>query len=100
MQQIGYRILSIIIIVRLGARVKKNCGFVRFALVELGGHGRVTCWARVIHVNGLVVTFQIEAHDGIEPIARGIHKRRVIDVDRFARRLERKRENAGRALIR
>ncbi len=56
----------------------------------------VTCRARVIHVNGLVVTFQIEAHDGIEPIARGIHKRRVIDVDRFARRLERKRETRKR----
>ena len=34
---------------------------------------------------------QIEAQDGVEPIARGIHKRRVIDVDRFARRIERKR---------
>ena len=31
---------------------------------------RVTCRARVIHVNGPVVTFQIEAHDGIGPIAR------------------------------
>jgi predicted thioesterase len=50
----------------------------------------VTCRARVIHVNGPVVTFQVEAHDEIEPIARGIHRRRVIDVDRFARRLERK----------
>ncbi len=52
----------------------------------------VTCRARVIHVNGPVVTFQVHAHDGSESIARGIHKRRVIDVDRFARRLERKRE--------
>jgi fluoroacetyl-CoA thioesterase len=50
----------------------------------------VTCRARVIHVNGPVVTFQVEAHDEIEPIARGIHRRRIIDVDRFARRLERK----------
>ncbi len=53
----------------------------------------VTCRARVIHVNGPVVTFQVDAHDGSEPIARGIHKRRVIDVDRFARRLERKRDS-------
>jgi fluoroacetyl-CoA thioesterase len=37
------------------------------------------------------VTFQVEAHDGIEVIAKGLHRRRVIDVDRFARRLERKR---------
>ena len=54
----------------------------------------VTCRARVIHVSGPVITFQVEAHDGTEPIARGIHKRRVIDADRFARRLEKKR--AGR----
>jgi fluoroacetyl-CoA thioesterase len=45
----------------------------------------------VIHVDGQVVTFQVEAHDGVEPIARGIHRRRVIDVERFARRVERKR---------
>ncbi len=52
----------------------------------------VTCRARVIHANGPVVTFQVDAHDGVEPIARGIHRRRVIDVDRFARRVARKRQ--------
>jgi len=52
----------------------------------------VVCRARVIHVDGPVVTYQVEAHDGIEPVARGIHKRRVIDADRFARRVERKRK--------
>lgn len=51
----------------------------------------VTCRARVIHSEGTVVTFQVDAHDGIEPLARGIHRRRVIDVDRFARRVARKR---------
>jgi fluoroacetyl-CoA thioesterase len=52
----------------------------------------VVCRARVIHVDGPVVTFQVDAHDGAEPVARGIHKRRVIDVDRFARRVARKRD--------
>jgi fluoroacetyl-CoA thioesterase len=51
----------------------------------------VSCRARVIHVASQVITFQVEAHDGVEPIARGIHRRRVIDVERFARRVERKR---------
>jgi fluoroacetyl-CoA thioesterase len=51
----------------------------------------VTCRARVIHTDGPVVTFQIEAHDGRELVARGLHRRRVIDVDRFARRVARKR---------
>ena len=48
----------------------------------------VVCKARVIHVDGAVVTFQIEAHDGDEVVAKGLHKRRVIDVDRFARRVK------------
>ena len=52
----------------------------------------VICRARVIHVDGPVVTFQVEAHDGIETIAKGLHKRRVIDADRFAGRVRRKRE--------
>ena len=51
----------------------------------------VTFRARVIHTVGPVVTFQVEAHDGVELIAKGLHRRRVIDVDRFARRVERKR---------
>jgi len=41
-----------------------------------------------------VVTFQLEAHDGVDLIARGIHRRRVIDVDRFARRVQRKRADS------
>jgi fluoroacetyl-CoA thioesterase len=51
----------------------------------------VVCRARVIHVDGPVVTFQVDAHDGTEQVARGLHRRRVIDVDRFAKRVARKR---------
>src|SRR5690349_11385188 len=46
---------------------------------------KVTCRARVIHVDGPTVTFQIDAHDEVEPVAKGLHKRRVVQVDRFAR---------------
>jgi fluoroacetyl-CoA thioesterase len=53
----------------------------------------VVCRARVIHTEGPEVTFQIDAHDGTEVVARGIHKRRIIDVDRFARRVAKKRES-------
>lgn len=52
----------------------------------------VTCRSRVIHVAGEVITFHVEAHDGTETVARGIHRRRVIDADRFARRVQRKRD--------
>jgi fluoroacetyl-CoA thioesterase len=57
----------------------------------------VVCRARVIHVVGAVVTFQIEAHDGQEMVARGLHRRRVIDVDRFARRVARKRGDGAKS---
>lgn len=50
----------------------------------------VVCRARVIRSDGPVVTFQVEARDGTEVVARGLHRRRVIDVDRFARRVARK----------
>jgi predicted thioesterase len=50
----------------------------------------VTCRARVIHVDGTTISFQVEANDGIDTIAKGIHRRRVIDVDRFRRRIEKK----------
>jgi fluoroacetyl-CoA thioesterase len=53
----------------------------------------VTCRAKVVLVDGESVTFQVEAHDGVEAVARGIHRRRVIDVDRLRRRVEKK---AGR----
>ena len=56
---------------------------------------QITCRARIIHVDGPVVTFQIEATDGVETIAKGLHRRRVIDVDRFRRRVERKAGRRG-----
>ena len=55
---------------------------------------RVVCRARVIHVDEPVVTFRLEAYEGKEAIARGLHKRRVIDVDRFARRVRKKAEGS------
>ena len=51
----------------------------------------VICRARVIYVEGPVVTFQVEAHDRVDVVARGLHRRRVIDADRFRRRVERKK---------
>src|SRR5881227_577826 len=40
----------------------------------------VICRARVITTDGPVVTFQVDARDGHELVARGLHRRRVIDV--------------------
>ncbi len=53
------------------------------------GHA-VHCTARVIHVGDREMTFQIEARDDCELIARGLHKRAVVRVDRFAQRVKEK----------
>lgn len=50
----------------------------------------VICRARVIYADGPLISFQLEAHDEHEQIARGTHKLRVIDAARLARRVERK----------
>ncbi len=50
----------------------------------------VICLARVVHVEGRQFSFQLEARDEAELIARGFHRLRVIDVGRLARRVEAK----------
>jgi len=51
---------------------------------------QVTCLARVISAEGTTVTFHVEARDEHEVIIRGLHKRAVIRVESFARRVARK----------
>lgn len=50
----------------------------------------VTCRARVLFAERSEVSFQLEAFDERERIARGSHRLRVIWVDRFARRVAQK----------
>lgn len=51
---------------------------------------RVTATARVIGCTGRFVDFQIEARDEQELIVRGVHRRAVIRVEAFAKRLQAK----------
>lgn len=51
----------------------------------------VSCLARVVHMEGTRISFQLEARDQSERIARGFHRLRVIQVERLARRVEAKR---------
>ncbi len=53
----------------------------------------VVCRARVIYVDGPVISFQLEAHDEHEQIARGTHKLRVIESARLAKKVEGKRRS-------
>jgi predicted thioesterase len=50
----------------------------------------VTCTVRVIRAEGKEILFQIEARDQQEIIARGLHKRAIIKIEAFARRLQSK----------
>ena len=48
----------------------------------------VVCRARVIYADGPLVSFQFEAHDEHEQIARGTHKLRVIEASRLAKKIQ------------
>jgi predicted thioesterase len=48
---------------------------------------RVVCTARVLQSDGPVISFQLEARDSRDVIARGFHKLRVIRIERFAARV-------------
>ena len=50
----------------------------------------VLCRARVFYAEGPLISFQLEEHDGHEPIARGMHKLRVIKAARLAKRVQAK----------
>ena len=72
--------------ITVGTRVEVD----HLAPTPLGA--QVTCTARIVHSEGPVISFQLEASDGHETIARGFHKRRAVKLDRFAARVEKKRD--------
>jgi fluoroacetyl-CoA thioesterase len=51
----------------------------------------VTATARVVSVSGRSVTFDVDAHDGVERIGEGQHTRSVIELQRFMARVADKR---------
>lgn len=53
-------------------------------------HSTVTILTRVVRVEGREIVFQVEARDPHELLARGAHKRAVIRIEAFARRVQRK----------
>ncbi len=48
---------------------------------------QVTITTRVIHIEAKLVDFQFDVRDEHEVIARGLHKRAVINIESFVRRL-------------
>lgn len=55
----------------------------------------VTVETEVEAIDGRFVWFRVEAHDGVERIGGGRHRRAVIDAAKFAQRLAAKRTAAG-----
>ena len=55
----------------------------------------VRCRAVVVGVEGVVITFRAEVWDPTEKIGEAEHKRAVIEVDRFLRRVEAKAGGAS-----
>ena len=51
---------------------------------------KVACTARVVRADGPAVGFQVEARDEHELIARGLHQRRIVRVEGFAKRVQAK----------
>jgi predicted thioesterase len=52
--------------------------------------GTVHCQARIVSVDDRKVSFQVEARDAHELIARGLHQRAVIRTESFTRRVQAK----------
>jgi predicted thioesterase len=51
---------------------------------------QVVCRARVIYADGPLISFQLEARDEHERVARGTHKLRVIQAARLAKKVQSK----------
>jgi len=50
----------------------------------------IHCAARIMSVEGSKIQFQIEARDAHEVIVRGLHKRAVINLEKFSKRVREK----------
>jgi fluoroacetyl-CoA thioesterase len=55
----------------------------------------VTVKAKLVEVHGRRLTFQVEAHDGVDLISRGRHERFVVDAGRFRGKTRRKERVPG-----
>ena len=50
----------------------------------------VTSTVRVVQSDGPVITFQVEVRDALDLLAKGLHKRRVVNAERLGARVRKK----------
>jgi fluoroacetyl-CoA thioesterase len=55
----------------------------------------VTTRVELTKVDGRLLEFAVEAHDGIDTISRGTHRRAIVDAGKFKARAAAKAEQAG-----
>ena len=55
----------------------------------------VTTTVELTRVDGRLLEFAVESHDGVDTIARGTHRRAIVDAAKFKARAAAKAENAG-----
>lgn len=55
----------------------------------------VTATATIKSIDGRKVTFDVSAHDGVEPIGTGVHIRIIVDTPRFMARIAAKSQTRG-----
>jgi len=55
----------------------------------------VTATVELVEVDGRRLVFNVEAHDGVDRIAKGVHERFVINREKFVARLDEKRRSAN-----
>jgi fluoroacetyl-CoA thioesterase len=56
----------------------------------------VTASVRLVAVDGRSLHFEVDAHDGVDTIARGTHERFVVDRDRFDAAVRMKAQRVAR----
>ena len=60
----------------------------------------VTVQARVLAADDSTVTFEVEAHDGVDKIGEGTHVRAPVEIGRFLKRVEAKTSRMDEASLR
>ena len=54
-------------------------------------------WVTIVAVEGRLVTLEFTVRDAVEPVAKGVHRRFVVDKDKTAERLAAKAAKAKKA---
>ena len=55
---------------------------------------KVRVVSELIEIDGKALTFKVKAYDEIDKIGSGIHKRAIVELDRFYKTYQKKKEKS------